>query len=72
MHLSKSSQFIISNLIILFIISLYSLLFAGAPDTLWTRTFGGTEDDVAWSMTTNEDFVIVGSTKSFGAGFENL
>jgi len=39
-------------------------------DTLWTRAYGGTEDDFAESMTISSDgnYVLCGSTHSYGAG----
>ncbi|UCE65888.1 MAG: T9SS type A sorting domain-containing protein [Candidatus Zixiibacteriota bacterium] len=39
-------------------------------DTLWTRTYGGREDDVARHAVETEDggFIIVGHTTSYGAG----
>jgi hypothetical protein len=39
-------------------------------DTLWTRSIGGTEDDVAYAVEQTADggCVIAGSTESFGAG----
>ena len=39
-----------------------------AGDQQWLKTFGGTEDDKGYSMrkTSDENFVIVGMTKSFG------
>ena len=39
-------------------------------DTLWTRTFGGTDDEfgVFVREMDNGDFIIYGSTKSFGNG----
>jgi hypothetical protein len=39
-------------------------------DTLWTRTCGGTEDDVAFSVVQTFDggYVVAGMTNSFGAG----
>ncbi len=41
-----------------------------AGDTLWTRTYGGPDDDVATSVQVTGDggVVIAGWTKSFGAG----
>jgi hypothetical protein len=39
-------------------------------DTLWTRTFGGTQSDYATSIDLTPDggYIIAGSTESFGAG----
>ena len=52
------------------ILTLFSLIFAGAPDTLWTRTYGGVDDDMGYSVQQTSDggFIIAGETYSFGAG----
>ena len=53
------------------IISLHAAnLLAQAPDTIWTRTYGGSGDDWASSVSETSDggFIIAGSTTSFGAG----
>lgn len=43
-------------------------------DTLWTKTYGGTEDDVGSSVQQTSDggFIIVGWTNSFGAGLHDV
>jgi len=43
-------------------------------DTLWTRTYGGTRDDVGYSaqQTTDGGYVIAGRTQSVGAGNEDV
>jgi len=43
-------------------------------DTLWTRTYGGANDDVGWSVAQTRDggYYIAGETYSFGAGFNDL
>ena len=43
---------------------------AQAPDTLWTKTFGGSERDTGFSgqQTIDGGYVITGSTNSFGSG----
>jgi hypothetical protein len=43
-------------------------------DTLWTRTYGGEGDDDAYSVALTSDggYIIAGTTRSFGAGFEDV
>jgi hypothetical protein len=45
-------------------------LYAQIPDTLWTRTYGSTGDDKAYSVqqTMDSGFIMAGYTRSFGAG----
>jgi hypothetical protein len=49
---------------------LVSFAFAQAPDTLWTRTYGGSENDMGYSVqkTLDGGYIIVGETWSYGAG----
>ena len=48
--------------------------FAQAPDTLWTRVYGGNGNEaaVAVQQTTDSGYVVVGSTTSFGVGIQDF
>ena len=57
-------------LIICFVLFLLStLLYAQAPETLWTQIWGGTDDDTGFSVQEISDggYIIAGYTCSFGA-----
>jgi hypothetical protein len=43
-------------------------------DTLWTRTYGGTDYDEAYCLATTADggYILSGQTRSFGAGDEDI
>ncbi len=54
-----------------FLLPIFStLLYARGLDTLWTKTYGGAVDDWGYStlQTADNGYIIVGATKSFGAG----
>ncbi len=81
--LSKLPPFRIVNfaLLILYFVplstshfTLFFLLSAGAPDTLWTRTYGGDSTDIGRSVRQTNDggFIIAGGTTSFGAGRQDV
>jgi hypothetical protein len=54
--------------VILFLSISFSL--AQIPDTLWTRTFGGSDYDFGEEVhqTSDGGYIVVGTTYSFGAG----
>jgi len=43
-------------------------------DTLWTKTYGGIDDDVGYSVAVTPDggFIVAGDTESEGAGFSDV
>jgi hypothetical protein len=67
-------QSAMKNRIIALAIGMVLLVFASlcaqAPDTLWTRTYGGAEYEEAYAIQEINDkgFVVAGYTKSYGAG----
>jgi hypothetical protein len=48
----------------------YILMMSTAGDTIWTRTIGGPDRDVAWSVCQGDSdrFLIAGVTSSYGSG----
>ncbi|RPH95940.1 T9SS C-terminal target domain-containing protein [candidate division KSB1 bacterium] len=46
------------------------LILLAQPDTVWTRTFGGTQGDICYSVQRTQDggYIMAGETRSSGAG----
>jgi len=59
-----------SVIILLLIIFPSSILISQIPDTLWTKTIGGSGSDAGYSIQQTNDggYIIAGMTNSFGAG----
>jgi len=60
--------------IILISVIFNTIILAQSPDTLWTKTYGGIGNDVANSLqiTSEEGYIICGTTTSFGAGSHDV
>ncbi|MFC2092743.1 T9SS type A sorting domain-containing protein [Bacteroidota bacterium] len=60
------------KLIFIFILFILTTIttYAQAPDTLWTKTYGGSQMDRGWYVRETFDggFIILGITESFGTG----
>ena len=61
-------------IVVLSIILLHINLFGQAPDSLWTRTYGGEHDDCCYSVIESSDgnYVLAGWTRSLGAGGKDV
>ena len=61
---------LLTSLVFLFI----SVAFGQAPDTLWTKTFGGSSGDGGYKVqqTTDGGYILLGGTSSFGAGNSDI
>ncbi len=51
------------------IVLLFQIVYAQGPDTAWTRTYGGSNDERAYSIqqTLDNGYIVAGWTASFGA-----
>ncbi len=62
-------------LFIFVLLGIFSLLFSQTPpDTLWTKTFGGYNDDGAYSLkqTLDGGYIIAGWTETYGTGGKDV
>ncbi|WP_448516390.1 carboxypeptidase regulatory-like domain-containing protein [Pseudothermotoga sp.] len=52
----------------------YILKLDTSGNEVWSKTFGGSSDDLAWSIQQTNDggYIVAGYTKSFGAGGEDV
>ena len=66
-------RYVTLSIFIIFIFLLIVTTYAQEPDTLWTKTYGSSGDDIGRSVieTTNGEFIIAGHTDSFGAGMKD-
>jgi len=67
-------QFKKSSLIVIILSFWVISLFAQPPDTLWTKTYGGSSQDYAFSvqLTSDGGYIMVGQTFSFGNGSNDV
>jgi hypothetical protein len=57
-------------LLMALVLSYHSVLLSQIPDTMWTKTYGGTDYDVGYSVQQTSDggYIITGKALSFSAG----
>lgn len=61
-------------LLLMFLCTFSGSVSAQAPDTLWTRTYGGTSDDIGYSVIKTSDggYLISGLTFSYAVGYNDV
>ena len=72
-RIGNSEKMRISNLLKLALVvfmATVQTVSAFVPTVQWEKTFGGSEDDIGWSVDKTSDggFIIAGSTESYGSG----
>ena len=62
------------NVAFVFFIACFTFAIAQGPDTLWTKTFGGADNDYGYlvQQTADSGYIIIGKTRSLGAGKEDV
>lgn len=63
-----------AEIIVLLCVFFVGTSLAQAPDTLWTKTFGGSSDDIGYALQQTADggYIVAGCTESFGAGDKDV
>jgi hypothetical protein len=60
--------------VVLLVLLCFSLVPSGKAASMWSRAYGGSGDDCAYSLVATSDggYALVGSTRSFGAGSDDV
>jgi hypothetical protein len=67
--MKKNSRIMSVGSVVFILMIIITFLHAQAPDTLWTRTYGGYSGDLGrFQQTSDGGYIIVASTWSFGSG----
>ena len=65
-----SKKLFLSSTVLIVLVSLPLISSVGASSVMWSQTYGGEGEDVAYSLVLTSDggYAIAGTTSSFGAG----